>query len=121
MNFARKPLKIGCWSFEPRSGEVSCGCAARRLEPIVAHVLEVLIENAGEVVPRTDILEAVWPRRIVVDESVTRAISCIRQALGDTQRPHRYVETLPKRGYRLIAPVNAPRSARTRPSLPHSL
>lgn len=107
--FHRQPdsqLRIGCWLFQRRSGEMSCNCATRRLEPIVAEVLELLISYAGEVVTREEILDQVWSHRVVVDESITRAISAIRRAFGDTQRPHRYVETLPKRGYRLIAPVS---------------
>ncbi len=99
-------LRIGCWLFKRRSGEMSCDCTVRRLEPIVADVLQVLVNYAGEVVTRGEILDRVWAQRVVVDESVTRAISAIRHAFGDTQRPHRYVETLPKRGYRLIAPIS---------------
>ena len=54
------------------------------------------LRNAGRVVSRDRILERVWKDRVVVDESVSRAISRIRTVLGDTKKPYRYIETLPK-------------------------
>ncbi len=97
-------LCFGSWRFTPETGELDNGERLHRLEPVVASVLAVLLDNAGRVVSRAHILESVWKDRVVVDESVSRAISRIRTVLGDTQKPHRYIETLPKRGYRLVWP-----------------
>ena len=94
--------QLGCWRYDPVSGELGCGCRSQRLEPRVADVLTLLASRAGEVVTRNEILDAVWHGRVVVDESITRCISMIRKTLSD-HRPYRFVETLPKRGYRVRA------------------
>ena len=99
-----RTLCFGPWQFTPETGELADGERIVRLEPVVADVLAVLLHNAGRVVSRDRILECVWKDRVVVDESVTRAISRIRSVLGDTKKPYRYIETLPKRGYRLVWP-----------------
>lgn len=98
-------ILIGDWCFHTNAGELRGATLCRRLEPRVGDVLHVLVDNAGEVVSRTHLLGTVWRDRIVVDEVLTRAICQIRAALNDVTSPHRYVETLPKRGYRLIAAV----------------
>lgn len=95
-------LCFGPWRFIPETGELENNEQMIRLEPVVADVLTVLLRNAGRVVSRDRILESVWKDRVVVDESVSRAISRIRTVLGDTKKPYRYIETLPKRGYRLV-------------------
>lgn len=96
-------LCFGPGRYTPETGELEIGPRLHRLEPVVADVLNLLLDNAGRVVTRDRILESVWKDRIVVDESISRAISRIRSVLGDTSRPYRYIETLPKRGYRLIS------------------
>jgi Tol biopolymer transport system component/DNA-binding winged helix-turn-helix (wHTH) protein len=68
-------------------------------------VLLRLAAEPGEVVRRETLLEDVWPRRMVNDEVLSRAIAELRTALGDDARVARYIETLPKLGYRLVAPV----------------
>ena len=97
-------LWFGPWRFLPETGELENDEQMIRLEPVVADVLTVLLRNAGRVVSRDRILESVWKDRVVVDESVSRAIFRIRTVLGDTKKPYRYIETLPKRGYRLVWP-----------------
>ena len=97
-------LCFGPWRFTPETGELEDSKQIHRLEPVVADVLTLLVHNAGRVVSRNRILESVWKDRVVVDESVSRAISRIRTVLGDTKKPYRYIETLPKRGYRMVWP-----------------
>ena len=98
-------LCLGPWRYTPETGELEKCQQLHRLEPVVADVLSILLDNAGRVVSRDRILESVWKDRVVVDESVSRAISRIRSVLGDTKKPYRYIETLPKRGYRLKLPL----------------
>lgn len=97
--------RIGDWVFAAETGEVWTRTSCRRLEPRVSDVLRLLADHPGEVVSRAHLFDRVWKDRVVVDEALTRAISRIRVALGDAGSPRRYVETLPKRGYRLIASV----------------
>ena len=91
------------FTFDTASGEITINGHIERLEPRTASVLEVLIAHRGHVVSRDELFRTVWPNRYVVDEALTRCISQIRRAFGDTP-PHSYIETLHKRGYRLVAP-----------------
>jgi DNA-binding winged helix-turn-helix (wHTH) protein/TolB-like protein len=78
-----------------------------RLEPKVMAVLVCLAEHAGEVVSRNALYERVWGRTLVSDQALTNCISELRQHLGDDRSEPRYIETVPKRGYRLVAPLVA--------------
>ena len=68
-------------------------------------VLMALAARAGQVVSREELLAAVWPGVVVGDEALTQSIIKLRRALGDNPRAPSYIETISKRGYRLIAPV----------------
>src|SRR5437764_9360269 len=72
-------------------------------------VLVVLLEHAGEVVTREQLRQRLWSTDtfVDVDNSVNAAINRLREALGDSAESPRYVETLPRRGYRFVAPVTA--------------
>ena len=75
------------------------------MESKVMRVLEVLVENAGQVLTRSDLIEAVWGVEYGGDERLSRAISLLRKALGDSRSKAEYIETIPRRGYRFIAEV----------------
>jgi hypothetical protein len=83
-------------------------------------ILLRLAAEPGAVVRRDTLLEEVWPRRMVNDEVLSRAIAELRTALGDDAHDARYIETLPKTGYRLVARVEAlePESAPSAPNAP---
>ncbi|HUP06856.1 MAG TPA: tetratricopeptide repeat protein [Caldimonas sp.] len=101
----RKPLQIGGWSVDPAADELRRGKETARIEPKAMEVLLALAARAGEVVTREALLESVWPGVVVGDEVLTQGIIKLRKALGDHPRAPTYIETVPKRGYRLIAPV----------------
>lgn len=75
------------------------------IEPLAAELLAYLAENAGSVVSLDDLHNNLWPDRVVTDSSVYRQIAELRRLLGDDARAPRYIETIRKRGYRLIAEV----------------
>ena len=85
-------------SIEGQAGRVT-------VEPKVMDLLQVLVEHAGTVVSRADLLDRVWSETIGSDESLSRAISLLRRAFGETRGGRKYIETVPKRGYRLVAEV----------------
>ena len=91
-----------------QSGELERDGEIVRLEPKVMDLLVLLAEHAGAVVSHQRIRERLWPRVIVSEDTLARTVSKLRKALGDTSRPARYVGTVPKRGYRLLAPVDLP-------------
>jgi DNA-binding winged helix-turn-helix (wHTH) protein len=96
---------VGPWRVDAGTGELQRGTELERVEPKVAEVLVFLARRAGQVVSRDELLGAVWPGVVVGDDALTQAIIKLRKALGDDARRPAYIETLAKRGYRLIAPV----------------
>ncbi len=78
------------------------------LPPKVAETLLVLLRNAGRMVDKADLIKTVWPDTFVEEGALARNISLLRKALGDTGEEARYVETIPRRGYRFVAPVGTP-------------
>lgn len=104
-------LKVGEWIIEPASGLIFKDNKEHRLEPKAMAVLVYLAENAGEIVTRSELEESVWQGSIVTYEALTVTINKIRAALEDDSRKPRYIETLAKRGYRLIASVNTAKTS----------
>ena len=98
-------LQVGDWRVD------GPGCRLHRddgqvsLEPKVKDLLLLLSGQAGEVVGKDTLLEALWPGMVVGDDTLARTVSKLRSALDDDVRNPSYIETVPKRGYRLIAPV----------------
>jgi TolB-like protein len=97
--------QFGDWLVELELSRLRRGESCRHLEPKVLAVLGFLLENPGEVVSQQALLESVWADRIVEASAVARNIAMIRRALGDDPRQPRYIETIPKHGYRTLAPV----------------
>ncbi|HEX2443219.1 MAG TPA: winged helix-turn-helix domain-containing protein [Vicinamibacterales bacterium] len=99
--------RFGQFEFESATGELTRGGTPVRLQPQPARVLALLVERAGAIVTRDEIRRHVWGDETFVDfeRGLNFCIAQIRSALGDTADSPRYVETIPKRGYRFIAPV----------------
>ncbi len=98
-------ITIGSWEFSPTTGLLSRGDDQRRLENRTASLLEYLCHSDGELVSHSEIIDHVWNGRFVSPNSVAVVIADIRRALEDDARNPTYIETLPKRGYRLVAQV----------------
>ena len=78
------------------------------LTPKAFAVLEYLVERSGRLVSHRELLGAVWPNTVVDPQAVKRHVLAVRSALGDRPRESLFIETIPKRGYRFIAPVVEP-------------
>ena len=115
MAFTRQELqagfRIGECLIEPRQNRIVRNEAEVRLEPRVMDVLVCLAARAGEVVSRETLNEQVWGNIVVTDQAVTNCISELRHHLGDDRSANRVIETIPKRGYRLTAPVQLAQSS----------
>ena len=96
---------IGDWVLDIERNELRKDGEAVRLEPKAIEVLHQLALRPGRVRGRDELLALVWPGVIVGDDALTQAIIKLRKALGDDAQEPRYIETIPKRGYRLVAPV----------------
>jgi DNA-binding winged helix-turn-helix (wHTH) protein/TolB-like protein len=102
-----KGIRFGEFEFDAASGELRRGSERVRLEPQPALVLAILLERAGDVVARTELQQRVWGDETFVDfeHGLNYCIAQIRTALGDSASQPRFIETLPRRGYRFIGSV----------------
>jgi len=98
-------IRVGEWRVERNAGLLAGPGGEQRLEPKVMDLLWLLAAEAGKVVGREHIMATLWPGVIVGDDSLARTVSKLRQALGDDAKAPRYIETIAKRGYRLLADV----------------
>jgi len=96
---------VGEWQVSPPLNLLVRGEERVRLEPRVMDVLVQLAERADEVVSKEELIERVWKGRYATDDVLSVAIYSLRKSLGDDARRPRYVATVSRRGYRLIAPV----------------
>ena len=103
----RNDFVIADWTVTPSRNLLVRRGEHVRLEPRVMDVLVHLAERPGEVVSKEDLVERVWKQRYVTDDVLTVTIYALRRALGDDARRPRYIETVSRRGYRLIAAVPA--------------
>ncbi|MEO7655643.1 MAG: transcriptional regulator [Sphingomicrobium sp.] len=101
--------RIGGWEFLLTSGELRRRTDIRRLEPRAAKVLEILCEADGELVSQDQLIAEVWSGRSLSENSVAVVIGQLRRMLDDDARLPRLIETIPKRGYRLIRQPEPPR------------
>ena len=95
-------FQVGPWLVQPSLNNISQNGTSNRLEPKVMQVLVCLAEHKGEVVPKDTILQTVWPDTFVSDDVLKRSVSELRRAFEDDARESRIIETIPRRGYRLI-------------------
>ena len=99
-------FRIADWTVDPAANRITRGEETVRLEPKVVDVLVYLAGRPGEVVKREQLEDVVWAGTVVGYDTLTGAIQKLRKALNDDPRNPRYIETLSKRGYRLVAPVH---------------
>jgi TolB-like protein/DNA-binding winged helix-turn-helix (wHTH) protein len=98
-------FRVGPWLAQPVLNTVSRNGTTVRLEPKQMQVLVCLAEHPGEPVSKEGLLRAVWPDTFVADDVLTRSIFELRRVFDDDAREPRFIETIPKRGYRLVAAV----------------
>jgi DNA-binding winged helix-turn-helix (wHTH) protein len=98
---------VGGWLVQPSLNVVARAGTVRHLEPQVMDLLAFLASTGGRVVSKDEIIDAVWQGRFIADATLTRTIADLRRALGDDHRSGQYIDTIPKRGYRLVAPVSS--------------
>ncbi len=101
------PFRLGEWTVEPSLNRLTNGEGSVQLEFKAMDVLLCLAERAGELVTRNELHDAVWQTEFVADNTLVKRIAQLREALGDDARSPTYIETIPKRGYRLISGVDA--------------
>lgn len=98
-------FRLGEWSVQQAEGTLISAGRTVRLEPRVMDVLVCLALDPGRVVQKEELLESVWGGVFVEEGALSQAVHSLRKALGDDARHPCYIQTIPKRGYRLLAPV----------------
>jgi DNA-binding winged helix-turn-helix (wHTH) protein len=99
------PFRLGEWLIIPDLGRVTRGADVHHVEPKIMDVLVLLASRPGHVFSRADIIDAVWAKKFIGESALSRAVALLREALNDDAHAPQYLETIPKRGYRLLTPV----------------
>lgn len=111
-------LRFDAFEVDLRAGELFKAGRKIKLQEQPFQVLAMLLERPGDVVTREEMQKRLWPADTFVDfdHSMNTAIKKLRQALGDDKKKPRYVETLPKRGYRFLGTVKRPAASAIEPA-----
>src|SRR5882762_2782464 len=110
--YSARLVRFGSFEVDLQSGELRKSGQKLKLSGQPFQVLAILLEHPGEVVTREQLQKRLWPDTFVdVDHNLNTAINKIREVLGDSAESPRFVETLPRRGYRFIAPVERTQTA----------
>jgi len=104
-NLSTTKLRVGAWCVDPALGEMTRAGETVRLEPRTLRLLLCLTARAGEIVSADELLGQVWQGVVVTPDSVYQAIASLRRLLGDDPRQASYIATVPRQGYRMVAPV----------------
>ena len=105
--FEQEVCLVGRVEVDPARNKMRCGEAELSVEPKVMDVLCLLLKSPGQVLTRDELISEVWGDAYPADEGLTRNISNLRRLLRQVDADHNYIETIPKRGYRLTQPVTA--------------
>src|SRR5260221_2996475 len=107
------PKRFGAFEFDPRARQLRKHGRRIRLHGQPLEILGLLLERPAEVVLREELRAKLWPEDTFVDfeHNLNAAVNKLREALSDDANVPRFIETVPRRGYRFIAPVERPLSA----------
>jgi TolB-like protein/DNA-binding winged helix-turn-helix (wHTH) protein/Tfp pilus assembly protein PilF len=110
-------FRFGLFELDVRGGELRKRGLRVPLQGIPIQLLTILLENSGQVVTREDLRTRLWPADTFVDfdHSLHNAIARLREALGEDATNPRFIETLPRRGYRFLVPLSSSASSQTTP------
>ncbi|HSM69140.1 MAG TPA: winged helix-turn-helix domain-containing protein, partial [Xanthomonadales bacterium] len=98
-------FRVGDWLVQPQGDCIECGEETVHLKPKAMAVLVCLARAGGGVVTRDELFENVWPGAVVSDATLTQCVVELRHAFGDSARDPAVIETVPRKGFRLIPPV----------------
>lgn len=101
----RFDFQLAGWQVQPQLNSISRDAQTIRVEPKMMQVLVFLAQHPGEVVSKEELVHEVWRDTFVTDDVLVRCVSGLRKAFGDSAGRAAVIETIPKRGYRLLLPV----------------
>jgi DNA-binding winged helix-turn-helix (wHTH) protein len=109
MSHSQSVFEFGHFRLDPAEEVLFCAGKPVHLTLKAFAVLRILVENTGHLVTRDELMGKVWPDAHVEGANLAQAIAALRKVLGESHRDHQsheYIETVARRGYRFIAPVN---------------
>ena len=106
LNGAPRRLQVGAWTVDAESGLLTQGETSVRVRPKAMDLLLALAERPGDLWSKAPLIARVWPDVVVSDVSLSVLVVELRKVLGDNPKSPVFIETIPRRGYRLIAPVS---------------
>lgn len=110
--------EFGKFRFDPANHLLLSGNTPVALTPKVFELLLVLVQNGNRLTTKEELIRRVWPNSIVEEANLTVNIATLRKLLGETDDGRPYIETVPKKGYRFVAPVTEPVDATAGPASP---
>jgi len=115
-----EPLRFGVFEIDPSARELRKHGVRIKLQDQPFAVLLILLEKPGQLVTREELQQRLWPADTFVefDKGIYNAMKRLRETLGDEAETPRYIETLPRRSYRFIAPVQQPSRFTLSPGVP---
>ncbi|RPI27101.1 MAG: hypothetical protein EHM61_09600 [Acidobacteria bacterium] len=115
----RTPVRFGAFEVDLAAGEVRKNGLRVRLQDKSFQILALMLDQPGELITREQLRERLWPSGVFVDfeHGLNIAVNRLRQALGDAADNPRFIETVPRRGYRFIAPVRSELRERPEPAI----
>src|SRR5947209_323887 len=101
-------VRFGCFELDRGAGVLRRDGVKIRLQEQPLQILQILLDNHGNLVSRADLRQRIWTSDTFVDfdHGINNAIKRLREALGDTAETPHFIETLPRRGYRFLAPIH---------------
>lgn len=105
MSSSDDSIRIGEWTVEPELDRITCGSVRKSLRPQVMELLLFLASRPGKVCSTDELLNQLWPGKVVTDGTVYNTMAELRNALAVSDDAQTYIQNIPKRGYRLVAPV----------------
>ena len=102
----RKAFSAGKWTVEPELNLLRRESEERHIEPKVMKVLLTLASRQNHVFSKEELISVVWPDTFVSDDALTRCISILRRITDDDAHAPHFIQTVPKVGYRLVAPIS---------------
>ena len=108
LRFPNAPMRFGSFELDQHAGELSKDGTRVRLQEKPLQILRMLVEEPGKIITREELRQKIWPSDTFVDfdHGINNAVKRLRTALGDIAETPRYIETLPRRGYRFIGKID---------------
>lgn len=119
-NGLRRDFQLEDWIVQPQLNRLIRGAETVQVQPKIMAVLICLAEEPGAVVVKEQLFKTVWAETYVTEHVLARAISVLRKIFDDSPKSPRFIETIPKVGYRLIAAVSITKDEETRQPVPET-